>query len=54
MRHLAAFNARRLALARRYFECFGDDFESIYGAELPVADFEQSNWHMFLSCCRIA
>ncbi len=45
--HLADFNARRLALARHYFLCFGDDFEMKYGAELPVADFEQSNWHMF-------
>ena len=47
MGHLAAFNARRSALARSYFECFGAGFESEYGAELPIADFEQSNWHMF-------
>jgi dTDP-4-amino-4,6-dideoxygalactose transaminase len=47
MARLGAFNARRLVLARRYFECFGADFESRYGAELPVADFAQSNWHMF-------
>lgn len=45
--HLEEFNARRLQLARHYFECFGADFEADYGAELPVADFEQSNWHMF-------
>jgi dTDP-4-amino-4,6-dideoxygalactose transaminase len=44
---LDAFNARRLTLARHYFECFGTEFEARYGAELPVADFEQSNWHMF-------
>jgi len=47
MRHLAAFNVRRLALARHYFDCFGADFEREYGAELPIADFEQCNWHMF-------
>jgi dTDP-4-amino-4,6-dideoxygalactose transaminase len=45
--HLEEFNARRLALARHYFACFGTDFEARYGAELPVADFEQCNWHMF-------
>ena len=47
MRHLAAFNARRLALAQHYFHCFGAEFEAQYGAELPIADFAQSNWHMF-------
>ena len=45
--HLAAFNAKRLALAQHYFRCFGSEFEAKYGAELPVADFVQSNWHMF-------
>jgi dTDP-4-amino-4,6-dideoxygalactose transaminase len=47
MAHLEEFNAKRLALARHYFANFGADFEAQYGAELPVADFEQSNWHMF-------
>ncbi|MBV8667410.1 MAG: DegT/DnrJ/EryC1/StrS aminotransferase family protein [Burkholderiaceae bacterium] len=47
MARLEEFNAKRHALARHYFACFGDDFEAQYGAELPVADFEQSNWHMF-------
>jgi dTDP-4-amino-4,6-dideoxygalactose transaminase len=45
--HLAAFNARRLALARHYFTCFGGEFEGESGAQLPVADFTQCNWHMF-------
>ena len=45
--HLETFNARRLQLAQHYFRCFGTDFEAACGAELPVADFEQSNWHMF-------
>lgn len=44
---LEEFNAKRLALARHYFNSFGADFEAQYGAELPIADFEQSNWHMF-------
>jgi len=44
---LATFNAQRRALAGHYFTCFGADFEARSGAELPVADFEHSNWHMF-------
>jgi dTDP-4-amino-4,6-dideoxygalactose transaminase len=40
---LDEFTARRRALARRYFE----RFDRGLGCELPVADFENSNWHMF-------
>jgi dTDP-4-amino-4,6-dideoxygalactose transaminase len=40
---LQAFNARRRALARRYFE----RLDRKLGCELPPADFEHSNWHMF-------
>lgn len=40
---LDEFTARRRALARRYFE----HFDAGLGCELPVADFENSNWHMF-------
>jgi len=47
MARLEEFNAKRLLLARRYFDAFGSEFEAKTGAELPVADFEQSNWHMF-------
>jgi len=43
LRRLDEFNARRRALARRYFECF----PRTLGFELPPADFERSNWHMF-------
>lgn len=39
--------ARRRALARHYFAAFGAAFEAEYGAQLPVADFAQTNWHMF-------
>ena len=34
MRHLESFNAKRLALAKHYFDCFGREFETQYGAEL--------------------
>ena len=47
MKRLDEFNAKRLALAKHYFTTFGTDFETQTGAELPVADFTQSNWHMF-------
>jgi dTDP-4-amino-4,6-dideoxygalactose transaminase len=40
---LEGFNARRRALAKHYFE----HWERNLGCELPPADFEQSNWHMF-------
>ncbi len=43
MRHLEAFTARRRELARRYFA----GIDSGLGLELPVADFDNCNWHMF-------
>jgi dTDP-4-amino-4,6-dideoxygalactose transaminase len=45
--HIDAVTARRRALARHYFAAFGAEFEAQSGAQLPVADFEQSNWHLF-------
>ena len=45
--HIEEITAKRRALAKRYFSCFDADFEQKYGAQLPVADFENSNWHMF-------
>ncbi len=44
---IEAITAQRRMLAKHYFECFGDDFEARYGAQLPPADFTQSNWHLF-------
>ena len=41
--HLAAFTARRRALARRYFA----RFDRSLGCELPPEDYTQCNWHMF-------
>jgi dTDP-4-amino-4,6-dideoxygalactose transaminase len=45
--HLAAFNAQRRELARAYFELFAASSAPALGLRLPVADFENSNWHMF-------
>jgi dTDP-4-amino-4,6-dideoxygalactose transaminase len=45
--HIDAVTAKRRALARHYFAAFGPDFDAAYGAQLPVPDFENSNWHMF-------
>jgi len=45
--HIKAITAHRRELAKYYFECLGSDFEAKYGAQLPVADFDNSNWHMF-------
>jgi dTDP-4-amino-4,6-dideoxygalactose transaminase len=47
LKRLDEFNTKRLTLAKHYFTSFGPEFESQTGAELPVADFSQSNWHMF-------
>ncbi|MGB7541474.1 MAG: DegT/DnrJ/EryC1/StrS aminotransferase family protein [Burkholderiales bacterium] len=43
LKHLAAFTDRRRELARRYFDCFDRGL----GCGLPLADFANSNWHMF-------
>ncbi len=43
LKHLDEFTARRRLLARHYFDCFNSDL----GCDLPVMDFENSNWHMF-------
>lgn len=45
--HIDAITAHRRRLAQHYFASFGSDFTEKYGAELPVADFENSNWHLF-------
>jgi dTDP-4-amino-4,6-dideoxygalactose transaminase len=45
--HLAQFNARRLELARLYFEHFNARGAADLGLQLPLPDFAHSNWHMF-------
>ncbi|HEU0188872.1 MAG TPA: DegT/DnrJ/EryC1/StrS aminotransferase family protein [Gallionella sp.] len=39
--------AQRRKLARHYFATLGNDFEALSGAQLPPADFESTNWHLF-------
>ncbi len=43
LRRIDAFTARRRELTRRYFE----QIDPSLGLGLPVADFGNSNWHMF-------
>lgn len=47
LERLDGFSARRRDLARRYFAGFEAAGLDRAGLGLPVADFEQSNWHMF-------
>jgi dTDP-4-amino-4,6-dideoxygalactose transaminase len=44
---LDEFNGKRRELARAYFEAFAERGTAELGLGLPVADFTQSNWHMF-------
>ena len=44
---LEEFNAKRRELARAYFDAFAAKGAATLGLGLPVADFLQSNWHMF-------
>ncbi|WP_373988282.1 DegT/DnrJ/EryC1/StrS family aminotransferase [Duganella sp. BuS-21] len=39
--------AQRRALARRYYEAFGPQFEAQSGAQLPLQAFDSSNYHLF-------
>ena len=41
------FNAKRRELVRAYFELFERPEVKSLGLGLPVADFTQTNWHMF-------
>jgi dTDP-4-amino-4,6-dideoxygalactose transaminase len=38
---------QRRKLARHYFATLGKDFEKQTGAQLPPAEFESTNWHLF-------
>ncbi|VWC25463.1 DegT/DnrJ/EryC1/StrS aminotransferase [Burkholderia arboris] len=46
--HIDRFTAQRRVLARAYFDAFDGSAAVKLGVGLPVADFENSNWHMFL------
>ena len=43
LKRLEEFTERRRMLAQHYFDCFDAEL----GCDLPVMDFENSNWHMF-------
>ena len=45
--HLERFTAKRRELVRRYLELFEQPALRALGLGLPVADFANSNWHMF-------
>jgi dTDP-4-amino-4,6-dideoxygalactose transaminase len=45
--HLEAVTARRRELARAYLDAFATPRGRALGLGLPVADFTNSNWHMF-------
>jgi dTDP-4-amino-4,6-dideoxygalactose transaminase len=45
--HIESITAHRRQLAKLYFNRFGEQFSVETGTQLPVADFENSNWHMF-------
>ncbi len=44
---LPDITAHRRKLAQHYFKTLGTDFEAQTGAQLPPADFESTNWHLF-------
>jgi dTDP-4-amino-4,6-dideoxygalactose transaminase len=45
--HLNEFMAKRRGLARAYFEEFDKPAIKSLGLDLPIANFTDSNWHMF-------
>ncbi|MFM2030120.1 MAG: hypothetical protein RL517_1312 [Pseudomonadota bacterium] len=51
LKQLPAFQARRTALARQYFDVIRNELKSAglehLKLELPVENFSDSNWHMF-------
>ena len=44
---LDKITAHRRQLARHYFATLGADFEAQTGAQLPPAEFNETNWHLF-------
>ena len=48
LQHIERFRAQRHKLARAYFDGFEGGAAVKLGLGLPLADFENTNWHMFL------
>ncbi|MEI6000613.1 DegT/DnrJ/EryC1/StrS aminotransferase family protein [Paraburkholderia bengalensis] len=48
LKHIERFRAQRHQLARAYFAGFEGGAAVKLGMGLPLADFENTNWHMFL------
>ncbi|CAG1974863.1 unnamed protein product [Fusarium graminearum] len=44
---LEIITSQRRALTQHYFTSFGPNFEETYGAQLPLPDTQNSNWHLF-------
>jgi dTDP-4-amino-4,6-dideoxygalactose transaminase len=44
---LEKITAQRRKLAQHYFATLGKNFEAQTGAQLPPAEFENTNWHLF-------
>jgi dTDP-4-amino-4,6-dideoxygalactose transaminase len=44
---LGKITAQRRKLARHYFTTLGANFEAQTGAQLPPAEFNETNWHLF-------
>jgi dTDP-4-amino-4,6-dideoxygalactose transaminase len=47
LRRMEEFRDKRRALARHYFRAFEALSDQLLGLQLPIADFANSNWHMF-------
>jgi len=47
LKQLERFQVQRIALAHHYFDRFEQSGLSKIGLGLPIADFVNSNWHMF-------
>jgi len=47
LKHIERFTEQRRALARAYFAAFDGGAAVRLGVGLPLADFTNSNWHMF-------
>jgi dTDP-4-amino-4,6-dideoxygalactose transaminase len=47
MANIEAITEHRRTLAKHYFTVLGSDFEAQTGAQLPVPDFNDTNWHLF-------